>query len=74
MFILVALVEGGRRFGREYDRTLVRQARRTDSAGVSLTKTDDLRGPLHFVARPVLDMPVGPPGNHHRPRLMCCSS
>ena len=26
VFILVALVEGVRRFGREYDRTLVRQA------------------------------------------------
>jgi len=42
MFILVALVEGVRRLGREYDRALVRQARKIDSASGSLTKTNDL--------------------------------
>ena len=61
VFILVALVEGVRRFGREYDRTLVRQARKRDSASGSLTKTNDLYGPLYFLARPVLDIPLGPP-------------
>ena len=56
VFILVALVEGVRRFGREYDRTLVRRTRKLDSASGRLTKTDDLNGPLYFLARPVLDM------------------
>lgn len=48
VFILVALVEGVRRFGREYDRTIVCQAR-ADSARGSLTKADDLYSPLYFV-------------------------
>jgi len=45
VFILVALVEGVRRFGREYDRTLVRQAGNIDSASGRLTKTNDLESP-----------------------------
>ena len=72
VLILVALVEGGRRFGREYDRTLVCQACKTDSGGVSLTKTDELYGPLHFLARPVLDMPVGPPSQGITTALGLC--
>ena len=57
VFILVVLIEGVRRLGREYDRILVRQAREIDSARGSLTKANDLCGPLYFAVRPVLDVP-----------------
>lgn len=72
VFILVALVEGVRRFGREYDRTLLCQVRKPDSVGISLTKTDDLYGPLYFLARPVLDMPLGPPSQGITTALGLC--
>lgn len=67
VFILVALVEGVRRFGREYDRRLVRQARETDSTHGSLTKADGLYVSLYFIVLLVLDMRHDiPPENQER--------
>ena len=56
MFTLVAMIEGVRRVGREYDRGIVYGAREIDS---SLTKADGLYDPLYFIARLVLDTPFG---------------
>jgi len=49
--ILVALVEGVRRFGREYDLGLVRRARRAGSAHNILTKTGGM-GPAPVQFKP----------------------